>query len=199
MKNLMIAGALMAFTTVMAGCNRGMGAGDCHIKGIAPASCNGKTVYLVPAEWTYPQRILDSCVIEKGAFEFKTDTPAVMKIVFADPSVFEIEPAAVVGESGNVNVRLGATSFVSGTPQNDSLATWKIKAGGYARQINRLQQDISRLAIKGDTATVRKMMDTSDKLGLRLIVEARKLAINLKEGVLHDYLLKKFPSPMATE
>ena len=106
---------------------------------------------------------------------------------------YGLQPLILVGEPGEVSVTIDSVSHAVGTPQNDSLEQWKVRTEIHNRELAKMRRHIMDLATKGDTAQVNYLKQRADSFHLVYKNYTRRLAENMKEGVLHDFLKDLFP------
>ncbi len=178
--------AFMAFTF--------MGCEDtkCHIHGVIPEKYNGKKIFLVPL--TNDTRYnVDSVVIKNGKFDFTSDTLMMAKILVDYHYRLGVEPLLVVVEPGEINVVIDSISSANGTPQNDSLDQWKTRKQQHDFQYTLMSSEIKRLKDSGDSLQGKQLKSQADSFHLAFKNYTRRMAENLKEGSLHDFLGQLYP------
>lgn len=163
---------------LLANCQQKEPAGSCRIHGTIDNQYNGKLIYLVPITNDSPQNV-DSATVKDGHFEFVTDTTMVAKVIMHMRYRFGLQTLLVVAEPGDVNVCIDSISHASGTPQNDSLEMWKGVTEAHNLQMLQLRQAGNQSA--------------ADSVHLAYKHYTRRLAENLKSGVLHDFLKGLYP------
>ena len=147
----------------------------CHIYGYAPDTLmEGQQVFLVPF-YNATKANVDSTVVKDGKFEFYSDTLMMAKILTAFRLQLDVQPLLVVVEQGDVEVTIASVSSGRGTPQNDSLQAWKELTERY----------------HSENAALRSASDTvkADSVRMVYINRTKQMAGNLKQGVLHDFLM----------
>ncbi len=147
----------------------------CHISGFAPDSLmEGQQVFLVPF-YNATRANVDSTVVKDGKFEFYSDTLMMAKILTAFRLQLDVQPLLVVVEQGDVEVTIASVSSGRGTPQNDSLQSWK-------ELTERYHTEDAALRSANDTAK-------ADSVRMAYFNRTKQMAGNLKQGVLHDFLM----------
>lgn len=153
--------------------------GTCHIVGTIPEQYNDKRIFLVPMKGPQTAEYVDSIEVRNGHFEFVKDSTMLCKILMDYHYRLGLQPLLVVTEPGEVHVSIDSISHATGTPQNDSLEQWKQASE------ERIQQ-LALLRKTGQKAQV-------DSVNLAYKLYTRRLAGNLKSGVLHDFLEGLYP------
>lgn len=152
--------------------------GVCRIHGTIPEKYNDKQIFLVPltndTRWN-----VDSVYIKDGKFEFESDTLMVAKILVDYHYRFGIQPLLVVVEPGDVKVVIDSISSATGTIQNDSLEKWKKLTELHNMEVSFLRHSGKQTA--------------ADSVHLAYKQTTRRMADNLKEGPLHDFLKSLYP------
>ena len=104
-----------------------------------------------------------------------------------------LQPILVVGEPGEVKVVIDSVSSAGGTPQNDSLQQWKMRTEMHNLQLAKMRRNVEELKQKGDAVQAKYIEQRADSFHLVYKNYTRQLAKNMKEGVLHDFLMQRFP------
>lgn len=123
MKHILTTSLLTA--ALLCSCNNG----GYHIKGtVTDPSLEGAIVFLVPV--TEPVHLpekdnLDSTFIKNGHFEFKGTKERMVDVRIEKFKRMNVQNLLVVTEPGEIDVVIGERSSGGGTPQNDSLQSWK--------------------------------------------------------------------------
>ena len=153
--------------------------GVCHIHGTIPADYNGKRIFLVPLTGPATAANVDSVVVENGRFEFQSDTMMMGKILLDYHFRYGVQTLLVVVEPGDVTVSIDSVSHGGGTLQNDSLERWKRVTEVHNRELASLRRS--------------GMSAEADSIHLRYKKYTRRLADNLPEGLLRDFLASLYP------
>ena len=186
---------LMVVTTMVMfySCNSIKG-GTCRIQGIVNGEqYEGKRIFLVPFTGPKTAEYVDSMEIKDGKFYFETDTTQMYTILLDYHYRLGVQPLLVIGEPGEVKVVIDSVSHAIGTPQNDSLEKWKVRTEIHNRELGKMHRFIAELQAKGDTVQAKYIQQRADSFHLVYKNYSRKLAENMKEGVLHDFLKTLFP------
>ena len=179
--------ALLAFMTT--NCNND---GKCRISGTIPDRYDGKRIFLVPLT-DNRREVVDSVVIENGRFEFVSDTLMMAKILVDYHYRDGVQPLLVVVEPGQVQVTIDSVSHAVGTPQNDSLDKWKGLKETDDIAYRTAMAEVYKLKGSGEQVISQKLKDRADSVHLVFKNYTRQMAVNLKEGLLHDFLKDMYP------
>ena len=140
---------------------------------------------------------VDSMEIKDGKFfftkDFSKDTMQMYKILLDYHYRFGVQPLIIVGEPGTINITIDTISHAVGTPQNDSLEKWKVRTEIHNRELGKMRRYISELKINGDSVQAKYLLQRADSFHMVYKNYTRKLAENMKEGVLHDFLKDLYP------
>ncbi|MGN0281107.1 MAG: DUF4369 domain-containing protein [Prevotella sp.] len=175
------------------GCTQTTNDGLCHIKGTANSKFNGKKIFLVPIDRPATMETVDSVVIEDGKFEF-TSSDNEMKVIRLDYHYRTgVQDLLVVAEPGELEVIIDSISSGKGTPQNDSLQHWKELTEHFNKECMPFRITGMNAEKTGNTALAEQMKAKLDSLRNNYRRQSHQLGESMKEGVLHDFLLKQFP------
>lgn len=175
------------------GCAQTVQQGPCHIQGTANSNLNGKKIFLVPMNRPATMETVDSVVIENGRFEFTSDVNE-MKVIRVDYHFRSgVQDLLVVSEPGELEVVIDSISSARGTPQNDSLQHWKELTERFNKECVPFRITGKNAEKAGDTALAEQMKAKLDSLRNDYRRQSHFLGENMKEGALHDFLLKQFP------
>ena len=140
---------------------------------------------------------VDSMEIKDGKFffskDFSKDTMQMYKILLDYHYRFGVQPLIIVGEPGTINITIDTISHAVGTPQNDSLEKWKVRTEIHNRELGKMRRFIAELQMRGDSAQANYITQRADSFHLVYKNYTRRLAENMKEGVLHDFLKELYP------
>ena len=168
--------------------------GNCRISGtVVGEQYEGKRIFLVPLNGPATSETVDSVEIKDGKFEFTTDTMQIYKVLLDYHYRLGTQPIIIVGEPGNVWVKIGDVSYSGGTPQNDSLQHWKVMTENYRKQTGDLRKTMVGYQKQGEKALADQVQQRIDSLHLAYKTATRKMAKDLGEGPLHDFLDGLFP------
>ncbi|MCR5643902.1 MAG: DUF4369 domain-containing protein [Prevotella sp.] len=182
MRKILLAGimALTAVTIISCRQNKQQTAtGPCHIHGTISEQYNDKRIFLVPLTGPKTSAYVDSVEVKDGTFEFETDTVMMAQILMDYHYRLGLQPLLVVTEPGDVNVSIDSISHATGTPQNDSLEIWKSVT----------EEHNAKLALLRQQGRTRE----ADSIHIVYKLYTRKMAKNLNEGLLKDFLSRLFP------
>lgn len=168
--------------------------GKCYINGVVKGEqYEGKRIFLVPMNGPKTAEYVDSMEITNGQFHFEPDSAQMYKILLDYHYRFGLQPLLIVGEPGTIEVIIDSISHATGTPQNDSLEKWKVQTEIHNLQLAKMRKNIADLQMKGDTVQAQYLAQRADSFHLAYKNYTRRLAKNLKEGVLYDFLKEMYP------
>ena len=168
--------------------------GKCYINGVVKGEqYEGKRIFLVPMYGPKTAEYVDSMEITNGQFHFEPDSAQMYKILLDYHYRFGLQPLLIVGEPGTIEVIIDSISHATGTPQNDSLEKWKVQTEIHNLQLAKMRKNIADLQMKGDTVQAQYLAQRADSFHLAYKNYTRRLAKNLKEGVLYDFLKEMYP------
>lgn len=167
---------------------------ECRIHGVVKGEqYEGKRIFLIPLNGPKTAETVDSVEVKDGKFAFSTDTMQMYKILLDLRYRYGLQPLILVGEPGEVTVTIDSVSHAVGTPQNDSLEQWKVRTEIHNHELAKMRRHIADMVTKGDTVQVNCLKQRADSFHLVYKNYTRRLAENMKEGVLHDFLKDLFP------
>lgn len=174
------------------------GSKECRIQGVVNGEqYEGKRIFLVPMNGPKTAEYVDSMEIKDGKFffskDFSKDTMQMYKILLDYHYRFGVQPLIIVGEPGTINITIDTISHAVGTPQNDSLEKWKVRTEIHNRELGKMRRFIAELQMRGDSAQANYITQRADSFHLVYKNYTRRLAENMKEGVLHDFLKELYP------
>lgn len=168
--------------------------GKCRINGVVNGEqYEGKRIFLVPMYGPKTAEYVDSMEITNGQFHFEPDSAQMYKILLDYHYRFGLQPLLIVGEPGTIEVIIDSISHATGTPQNDSLEKWKVQTEIHNLQLAKMRKNIADLQMKGDTVQAQYLAQRADSFHLAYKNYTRRMAKNLKEGVLYDFLKEMYP------
>ena len=168
--------------------------GKCRINGVVNGEqYEGKRIFLVPMYGPKTAEYVDSMEITNGQFHFEPDSARMDKIMLYYHYRFGLQPLLIGGEPGTIEVIIDSISHATGTPQNDSLEKWKVQTELHNLQLAKMRKNIADLQMKGDTVQAQYLAQRADSFHLAYKNYTRRLAKNLKEGVLYDFLKEMYP------
>ncbi|MBR5069757.1 MAG: DUF4369 domain-containing protein [Bacteroidales bacterium] len=149
MKKLFLVVAALAGLSVLTACHGGkngkLAEGEFVIEGKLPAErYEGACIFLVPMRGPHPRPVDSTFVNKDGSFRFTGNVEHVAVLRLALKSRFGIQDLLVVTEPGVIHATLDSVSSGYGTPQNDSLQSWKEHLGNYQQgmaQLSRMKQE----------------------------------------------------------
>ena len=181
MRKILLCFIALAAVTMMFSCQSANN-GKCRINGVVNGEqYEGKRIFLVPMYGPKTAEYVDSMEITNGQFHFEPDSAQMYKILLDYHYRFGLQPLLIVGEPGTIEVIIDSISHATGTPQNDSLEKWKV------------QTEIHNLQLANDTVQAQYLAQRADSFHLAYKNYTRRLAKNLKEGVLYDFLKEMYP------
>ena len=168
--------------------------GKCRINGVVKGEqYEGKRIFLVPMYGPKTAEYVDSMEITNGQFHFEPDSAQMYKILLDYHYRFGLQPLLIVGEPGTIEVIIDSISHATGTPQNDSLEKWKVQTEIHNLQLAKMRKNIADLQMKGDTVQAQYLAQRADSFHMAYKNYTRRMAKNLKEGVLYDFLKEMYP------
>ena len=193
MKKILLCLMAVAAVLMIYSCRSSNG-GTCRIQGIVKGEqYEGKRIFLVPFTGPKTAEFVDSMEIRDGKFHFETDTMQMYTILMDYHYRFGLQPLLVISEPGELKVIIDSVSHAMGTPQNDSLEKWKVRTEMHNRELGKMRRYILNLQKQGDTMQAKYIQQRVDSFHLVYKNYSRRLAENMKEGVLHDFLKEQFP------
>ena len=195
MKKTLLCVMAMALMTMFYSCKQN---NVCRIEGVVNGEqYEGKRIFLVPMYGPKTAEYVDSMEITNGMFsfekDFSKDTIQMYQILMDYHYRMGLQPILVVGEPGEVKVVIDSVSSAGGTPQNDSLQQWKMRTEMHNLQLAKMRRNVEELKQKGDAVQAKYIEQRADSFHLVYKNYTRQLAKNMKEGVLHDFLMQRFP------
>lgn len=193
MRKILLCFIALAAVTMMFSCQSANN-GKCRINGVVNGEqYEGKRIFLVPMYGPKTAEYVDSMEITNGQFHFEPDSAQMYKILLDYHYRFGLQPLLIVGEPGTIEVIIDSISHATGTPQNDSLEKWKVQTEIHNLQLAKMRKNIADLQMKGDTVHAQYLAQRADSFHLAYKNYTRRLAKNLKEGVLYDFLKEMYP------
>ena len=193
MRKILLCFIALAAVTMMFSCQSANN-GKCRINGVVNGEqYEGKRIFLVPMYGPKTAEYVDSMEITNGQFHFEPDSVQMYKILLDYHYRFGLQPLLIVGEPGTIEVIIDSISHATGTPQNDSLEKWKVQTEIHNLQLAKMRKNIADLQMKGDTVQAQYLAQRADSFHLAYKNYTRRLAKNLKEGVLYDFLKEMYP------
>lgn len=193
MRKILLCFIALAAVTMMFSCQSANN-GKCRINGVVNGEqYEGKRIFLVPMYGPKTAEYVDSMEITNGQFHFEPDSAQMYKILLDYHYRFGLQPLLIVGEPGTIEVIIDSISHATGTPQNDSLEKWKVQTEIHNLQLAKMRKNIADLQMKGDTVQAQYLAQRADSFHLAYKNYTRRLAKNLKEGVLYNFLKEMYP------
>ena len=197
MKKILLCFMAVVAATMFYSCQQ-EGSKECRIQGVVNGEqYEGKRIFLVPMNGPKTAEYVDSMEIKDGKFffskDFSKDTMQMYKILLDYHYRFGVQPLIIVGEPGTINITIDTISHAVGTPQNDSLEKWKVRTEIHNRELGKMRRFIAELQMRGDSAQANYITQRADSFHLVYKNYTRRLADNMKEGVLHDFLKELYP------
>ena len=193
MRKILLCFIALAAVTMMFSCQSANN-GKCRINGVVNGEqYEGKRIFLVPMYGPKTAEYVDSMELTNGQFHFEPDSAQMYKILLDYHYRFGLQPLLIVGEPGTIEVIIDSISHATGTPQNDSLEKWKVQTEIHNLQLAKMRKNIADLQMKGDTVQAQYLAQRADSFHLAYKNYTRRLAKNLKEGVLYDFLKEMYP------
>ena len=166
----------------------------CRIHGtVGIEQLNGKRIFLVPLFGPQTAEYVDSVVIKDGKFEFVTDSAKMFKILVDYHFRAGVQTLLVVGESGDIQVKIDSISSAGGAPQNDSLQVWKEITEQFNHDYATYNRTVGMLREKGHMEDAAKIEQQGREFHLSYKRRSRQMAANMKGTTLGDFLEGLFP------
>ena len=197
MKKVLLCFMALVAVTMIYSCQQ-QNDGKCHIEGVVNGEeYEGKRIFVVPMYGPKTAEYVDSMEIKDGKFsftkDFSKDTMQMYKILLDYHYRFGVQPLIIVGEPGTIRITIDSVSHAVGTPQNDSLEKWKVQTEMHNLQLGKMRKNISELQRQGDTVQANYLKQRADSFHLVYKNYTRRLAKNMKEGVLYNFLNGLYP------
>lgn len=166
----------------------------CRIHGtVGIEQLNGKRIFLVPLFGPQTAEYVDSVVIKDGKFEFVTDSAKMFKILVDYHFRAGVQTLLVVGEPGDIQVKIDSISSAGGAPQNDSLQVWKEITEQFNHDYATYNRTVGMLREKGHMEDAAKIEQQGREFHLSYKRRSRQMAANMKGTTLGDFLEGLFP------
>lgn len=167
---------------------------ECRIHGtVGIEQLNGKRIFLVPLYGPQTAEYVDSVEVKDGKFEFTTDTVMIAKLLMDYHYRMGVEQLLVVTEPGDLEVVIDSVSSGRGTPQNDSLQSWKELTQRHNRELSVVNRDARMLAAHGDTAEAARVSTRARTLHQTYKDETRRRAATMQGTLVGDFLKGLYP------
>lgn len=193
MKKVILFWAVAAMTLIV-GCQPQRNTGSCHVVGkVSDSLMEGQRIIIEPFDMSKTSVQADTVVVKDGQFEATLDSVLLYKVLPADSRLYSaLQPLIIVGEPGEVWIRLGMDSHSGGTLQNDTLDRWKIITEAHSRTYNQIRSSASRFGQSGDTVQAAFLNKQADSLQIAYSASTRRMAEGVGEGPLYDFLSRFF-------
>lgn len=166
----------------------------CRIHGtVGKERLNGKRIFLVPLFGPQTAEFVDSVVIEDGKFEFATDSAKMFKILVDYHYRMGIQQLLVVGEPGDIEVKIDSVSSAHGARQNDSLQAWKELTEQYAHDRDMYYRTVGMLRQNNHMEDAVKIEQQGREVLQAYKNRTRQMAANMKGTTVGDFLEGIFP------
>lgn len=171
---------------------------ECRIQGVVNGEqYEGKRIFLVPLFGPKTAEYVDSIEIKDGKFfftkDFSKDTMQMYQILVDYHYRMGLQPLIIVGEPGHIKVTIDSVSSAGGTPQNDSLQAWKEATEKHRNEYATYNRTVAMLRECGKMEQAAQIEQEGREYHLTYKNYTRRLAENMKQGVLHDFLKDLFP------
>ncbi len=191
MKRILFFSVMAMIAIVMASCQQ---KSECRIHGtVVGDKYEGKRIFLVPFTGPATAETVDSIEIKDGKFEFTPDSMQMYKILLDYHYRFGTQPLIVIAEPGNIYVTIDSISSAKGTPQNDSLQSWKELTENYHKEYNALYRLMAAKKQHNDTVEAARIQEQVKKMSLNYKKRSRAMAANVEGTVLGNFLKGMFP------
>lgn len=196
MKKILLCFMAVAAMTMFYSCQQNDG--KCYIEGtVVGEQYEGKRIFIVPIYGPKTAEYVDSMEITNGKFhftkDFTKDTMQMYQILLDYHYRMGVQQLLIVGEPGHIQVTIDSISSARGTPQNDSLQAWKEMTEKHYQDYTTYNRTVSMLRKEGMMEQADQMAQQGREIHLAYKRYSRRMADNLKEGVLHDFLKENFP------
>lgn len=196
MKKILLCFMAVAAMTMFYSCQQNDG--KCYIEGtVVGEQYEGKRIFIVPIYGPKTAEYVDSMEITNGKFhftkDFTKDTMQMYQILLDYHYRMGVQQLLIVGEPGHIQVTIDSISSAKGTPQNDSLQAWKEVTEKHYKDYATYNRTVSMLRKEGMMEQADQMAQQGREIHLAYKRYSRRMADNLKEGVLHDFLKENFP------
>ena len=196
MKKILLCFIAVATATMFYSCQKNDG--KCYVEGtVNGEQYEGKRIFLVPLNGPKTAEYVDSMEITNGKFHFTKDytqdTMQMYQILVDYHYRMGLQPLIIVGEPGQIQVTIDSISSAGGTPQNDSLQAWKEATERHRHDYATYNRTVAMLRECGKMEQADKVEQEGREYHLAYKNYTRRLAENMKEGVLHDFLKDIFP------
>ena len=104
-----------------------------------------------------------------------------------------VQTLLVVGESGDIQVKIDSISSAGGAPQNDSLQVWKEITEQFNHDYATYNRTVGMLREKGHMEDAAKIEQQGREFHLSYKRRSRQMAANMKGTTLGDFLEGLFP------
>lgn len=152
----------------------------------------GVRIFLVPLH-DQSREVVDSVEIHDRQFTFR-GTNHWMAVVRLDSRYrYGTQELLVATEPGDIYVQVDSISTGGGTPQNDSLEVWKGLTQEWQYGLSLLAREAKEAASRGDTVRVAAVRQRQAEATQRYKEATQRMATQLGEGILHDFLLQRYP------
>lgn len=193
MKKVLLCFLVLAATTILYSCQEKIPT-TCQIIGtVNGEQYEGKRIFLVPLTGPATAETVDSMEITNGQFHFEPDSMQMYKILLDYHYRIGLQQLIIVAEPGEIKVSIDSISHATGTPQNDSLEQWKIHTEMHNTQLGKMRRNIAELNKAGDIEQANNLKQRADSFHLVYKNYTRRMADNLKEGPLHEFLKGLYP------
>ena len=195
MKKILLCFIAVAAATILYSCQDSK---ECRIQGVVNGEqYEGKRIFLVPLFGPKTAEYVDSIEIKDGKFfftkDFSKDTMQMYQILVDYHYRMGLQPLIIVGEPGHIKVTIDSVSSAGGTPQNDSLQAWKEATEKHRNEYAMYNRTVAMLRESGRMEQADQIEQKGREYHLTYKNYTRRLAENMKQGVLHDFLKDLFP------
>jgi hypothetical protein len=160
---------------------------------VSDSLMEGQRIVIEPFDMSKTSVQADTLVVKDGQFETTLDSVLLYKVLPADGRLYSVlQPLIIVGEPGEVWIRLGMDSHAGGTLQNDTLDRWKVITEAHSRTYNQIRSLASKSAQSGDTVQAAFLNKQADSLQVAYSASTRRMAEGVGEGLLYDFLSRFF-------
>lgn len=165
---------------------------QCQINGtLASNKWDGQYIFLVPINKNDNINV-DSTKIHNRKFQFTTHKTTIADIRLSWRTRFGTQNLLVITEPGTINVTIDSISSSHGTPQNDSLQTWKQRTQNYHITAQALSQAYRNFYAAGDTLAGDAIRAQAQANHLNYRTQSLQMAQSMPGTTLANFLLTQF-------
>ncbi len=170
------------------------GNGTCQINGtLGSDKWDGQYIFLVPINKGDSVGV-DSTIVHGHEFHFTATKSIVADIRLSWRTRFGTQNLLVVTEPGTVTVTIDSVSSGGGTPQNDSLQSWKRRTEEYKHTATALGRAYQNFYAAGDSVSGDALRAEASAKYQSYRNASLNMAKQMEGTALADFLNRMFPS-----